>query len=241
MPSSPVRSLAVACGLAACLVAGLPAPARAQDAPVQEPSATAQQIEHDEQARLDACLALTDTDPDAAYEAGLAWLGQSGGRPKARFCTAMALVAKGVYDEGAYRLEMLANAPDAGSMEQRLVYLAQAGNAWIAAELPDEAIIALGNALKLAPKNPGLLVDRAAAFLMKGEAQRAIGDLNVALEQAPDLADALFLRARAFLANDQPELALSDIEAARAIEPANVDMVVLRGDIREAIRVRNGG
>lgn len=205
-------------------------------AALAQPSA-AQAYEQDEQARIAACLELTQTDPEAAHEYGLRWEGQYGGRPLARYCTAMALIALEVFEEGALRLEQLASAPDAGDMSRRVTYLAQAGNGWLLAERPDEAVVALSNALKIASHEPGILADRASAYLMRGEAQQAIGDLNAALEVAPQDAEALFLRARAFLATDRLELALRDIEAARALDPANVDMVVLRGEIREAVRL----
>jgi tetratricopeptide (TPR) repeat protein len=191
----------------------------------------------EEQERIAACLELTQSDAEAAYEYGLRWEGQYGGRPLARYCTAMGLIALEAFEEGALRLEQLANAPDAGDMSRRAIYLAQAGNGWLLAERPDEALVALGNALKIAPRDPGILADRAAAHLMRGEAQTAIGDLNAALEVAPQDAEALFLRARAFLATDRLQLALQDIEQARTQDPTNVDMVVLRGEIREAIRL----
>ena len=53
-----------------------------------------ERIAAEEQARLEACLAKIETDPDDAYEDGLAWLYQ-GNRPGARQCTAMALIALG--------------------------------------------------------------------------------------------------------------------------------------------------
>ena len=206
--------------------------------PVAAAQTTREQIELEEMQRLDECLALAETDPDAAYEAGLKWLGE-GARPAARFCTAMALVGKGNYAEGAWRLESLANAPDGGSDDRRVVYLAQAGNAWMAAQMPEEALAVITQALDLRPRNPGLLTDRAAALIMLDRAQEAIGDLNIAIEQVPDLADARFLRAKAYLATGRESVALTEIEAARELDPTNVDMVVLRGEIREAIRLKS--
>lgn len=209
-------------------------------APVVGAQSTSELILQEEEARLAACLELIETDPEAAYEDGLQWLGQ-GSRPAARFCTAMALIARGHYAEGAWRLESLANAPDAGGLDKRAVYLAQAGNAWLAAEMPEEAVVTLTNALKLVPQNPGVLTDRAAAYIALNQPNEAVGDLNKALEQVPDLPDALFLRARAFLDQNRLRVALSDIERARALDSDNIDILVLRGDIREAIRLSEGG
>lgn len=198
---------------------------------------TADLIAQEEEARLQQCLDLIERDSEAAYEFGLRWQGE-GSRPPARFCVAMALIAREHFEEGAIRLETLANAPDGGSMERRLVYLSQAGNAWIMAQRPAEAEVALSNALKLAPSNPGLLTDRASAYIMGGKYREAIGDLNVALEQIPDYPDALFLRAKAFLATDRLRAAFADVELAREVDPENIELLVLRGDIREAIRIK---
>ncbi|MCA8903936.1 MAG: hypothetical protein KDA43_03675, partial [Hyphomonas sp.] len=94
-----------------------------------------------EQARLDACLARIQSDPENAYEDGLAWSFE-GNRPGARQCTALALIALGHIEDGAARLVDLANASDGGTMEQRAAYLSQAGNAYIEADAPDQALTA---------------------------------------------------------------------------------------------------
>ena len=44
-------------------------------------------------------------------------------------------------------------------------------------------------------------------------------------------------RAQARLGQDKFDEALSDIAQARAIDPENIDVLVLRGDIREAKRL----
>lgn len=197
---------------------------------------TSELIAQDEDDRLAACLELIETDPEAAYEEGLRWLGQ-GSRPKARYCTALALAARGQYDEAAWRLESLAAAPDSGSERQRLDYLVRAGNAWLAAGNPDEAIGVLSRALEVLPREPGLLVDRASAYLLKGDAERAVGDLNVVLDAEPANQTARILRARAFLETGRAGPALADIEVAREADPENLDILVLRGEIREAQRI----
>src|SRR5690606_40228459 len=62
-------------------------------------------------------------------------------------------LALGQEAEGAARLEELANAPDAGGIEERGIYLAQSGNAWLLADMPDAAVVTLTNALKLRPED----------------------------------------------------------------------------------------
>lgn len=189
-----------------------------------------------EATRLDACIARIDVDAEEAYEDALAWSFE-GNRPGARQCVALALIALGHEDEGAARLEELANASDGGTMEQRALYLTQAGNAWLVAGAPEAAVVTLTNALKIMPNEPNLLVDRAGAQILLGKWPEAIKDLDKALEALPGLAAAHQLRAEARLNMNDLEPALADVKAAMAAEPDNIDTLVLRGRIREAIRL----
>lgn len=193
-------------------------------------------VQAEEAARLADCLSLVESDPEAAYEDGLAWL-SAGGRPGARHCTAVALIALGHPDEGAARLEDLANAPDAGGLEERRTYLSKAGNAWLLAGAPEAALVTIDNALKLAPGDPGLLIDRASANLSMERWQQAAGDLDTVLDERPSDPQALGLRARALKELGRYDAALADVEAARTGAPDNIDLLVLRGDIREAARL----
>ena len=195
-----------------------------------------QKFDAAEAERLEACVAKIETDPEDAYEDGLAWLYQ-GNRPGARQCTALALIALDRPDEGAARLENLANAPDGGTLEQRAGYLVQAGNAWLQAGAPEAAIVTLTNALKIMPDTPDLLIDRASAHILLEEWDTAIKDLDRALTLAPNTAIAHHMRAETRLNMDDLELALQDVEAAMAADPENIDTLVLRGQIREAMRV----
>ncbi len=186
--------------------------------------------------KLVACVEKIESDPEGAYEDGLAWIYQ-GNRPGARQCTALALIALGRADEGAARLENLANAPDGGSVEQRAEYLVQAGNAWLQAGAAEAAVLTFTNALKLKPGTPDLLIDRASAHLMLGDWAKAEKDLDTALKFAPGTAIAHHMRGEARLNQDQLSLAMDDVEAAMAADPENIDTLVLRGRIREAIRL----
>ena len=200
-------------------------------------TATGERIAAEEQARLEACLAKIETDPDDAYEDGLAWTYQ-GNRPGARQCTAMALIALGHPAEGAERLKNLANATDGGTLEQRAAYLSQAGNAWIQAEDPDAALEAFDGALKIAPDAPELLLDRASAHILLEHYDKAIDDLDSALRLNPGLGEAHQMRGEAWLAKGDPDKAMADVTAAMQADPENVDTLVLRGKVREALRVQ---
>ncbi len=196
------------------------------------PVASAQQSES---ARLQACMQKIDANPREAYDEGLAWIGV-GARPAARQCTALALIALGQEAEGASRLEQLANDKDAGSLEQRAVYLSQAGNAWLLAKMPDAAILTLTNAMKLRPTDGELRKDRARAYVMLGKWEEAGNDLDVAIEYSAGDAEALRLRAYSLYKMDRLPDAWGDVEKALRQSPQDTQTALLRGDIREAMR-----
>ncbi|MEZ5938182.1 MAG: tetratricopeptide repeat protein [Hyphomonadaceae bacterium] len=183
--------------------------------------------------RLAACVEKIDQDPGEAYEDGLAWM-QVGARPAARQCTALALIALGHEAEGAFRLEQLANAPDGGTLEQRAVYLIQAGNGWMLARDPEAALVAFDSALKLAPEDPGLRKDRARAHMLLKDWDKAGAELDIAVELSPGDGEAHRMRARTLLELGRINDAWTDVEAALRYTPDDVSAVVLRGDIREA-------
>ncbi|WP_158085537.1 tetratricopeptide repeat protein [Henriciella aquimarina] len=194
------------------------------------------EIEKAEQARLNACIELSQEDPDEAYEDSLRWLGE-GATPPARYCNAVAIIGKGNYKEGAARLEELANAPDAGGMKDRALYLAQSGNAWLTAGYPDAAVTTLTNAIKLAPEDADVRTDRAAAYFSLEKYEEAIEDLDKSLNIYPNQVDALQLRARSWLKLEELDKAEADMNRAMVIDGKNIDTLVLRGDIREAKRL----
>lgn len=189
-----------------------------------------------EQDRLDVCIEKVATVPEEAFEDSLAWLG-NGNRPKARYCNAIALLALDRLEEGAARLEALATAPDPIELEDRILYLAQAGNAWLAGNYPEAAITALSEALKLERNDPSMFKDRAAAYLALERWLEGMDDLNEALALTPGDSEALSMRARAHLATENLPAAKADMEEALTYDPENIDILVLRGEIREAIRL----
>ena len=109
--------------------------------------------------------------------------------------------------------------------------------AWLVAGAPEAAVVTLTNALKIMPDDANLLVDRASAQILLEKWPEAIKDLDKALSASPGLAAAHQLRAEARLNMNDLEPALADVKAAMAAEPDNIDTLVLRGRIREAIRL----
>lgn len=196
------------------------------------PSAFAQT----EEERLQQCLAQIDKDAEVAYQDGLTWLAK-GNRPAARHCTALALIALGQEAEGAARLEELANAPDAGSLEQRGIYLVQSGNAWLMAGMPVEAIVTLTNAMKLRPDDGELYKDRARALVTQKKWDEARRDLNAAIQLSAGDAEAYRMRGYTLLKVGKLADAWTDVDTAMRMAPKDVDVIVLRGDVREAMRL----
>jgi tetratricopeptide (TPR) repeat protein len=216
-----MRSVVLSALLAAAALAGAPA-------------VTAQE---DEGQRLQKCYDRIDRDPEGAYQDGLSWLAL-GNRPAARQCTALALIAMGEEAEGAARLEELANAPDAGGIEERGVYLAQSGNAWLLAGLPAEAIVTLTNAMKLRPSDYELYKDRARAHVLQKNWADAAIDLDMAITMSAGDAEAHRMRGLSRLKLNRLADAWADVEAAMKLAPTDVKVLVLRGDVREAMRLQ---
>lgn len=189
--------------------------------------------------RLEACVAKIEQAPDEAYEDGLAWTFE-GNRPGARQCTALALIALGNVEEGAVRLENLAMASDGGTMEQRAVYLSQAGNAWLQIGAAEAAAVSFSEALKLAPGENDLLLDRAGAYMVIDKWDEALSDLDTAIANDPGDAIAYQMRAEVHLSKDALDLAMKDVEASMAADPKNIDTLLVRGRVREAMRLKAG-
>ena len=194
---------------------------------------TAPSFKAEEQRRLNECLNKAVEDPTEAYEDGLVWLDE-GNRPGARFCTATALIELGNYAEGADRLEALAQAPDGGTLGERAIYLAQAGNAWLLSGLPQEAVIALTDALTLDRFDPEVYKDRARAYLAQELWSEGEKDLDKSLELQPGDIEAYLLRAETRLRQNRLEQAMADVQQARAIDGENIEALLLRGRIRIA-------
>ena len=186
--------------------------------------------------RLDACIAKLDADPEGAYEDGLAWVNE-GGRPFARQCTALALVELGQAAEGAVRLEDLANADNGGSVAQRVIYLTQSGNAWLLAGAPEAALVTLNNAIKLSPTDPTLKADRAAAYMALGQWHSAERDLDIAARVRPYDTNILQMRAETRLQLNDLAGAEQDVNAAMALDDTEIPTLLLRGRVREALRL----
>ena len=189
-----------------------------------------------EEQKHQQCIEKIDQDAEAAYQDGLSWLAR-GNRPAARHCTALALIALGQEAEGAARLEELANAPDGGTLDERGVYLVQSGNAWLMAGMPDAAVVTLTNAIKLRPIDGELFKDRARAYVSLSKWAEAGKDLDQAIRLSAADAEAYRLRGLSLLKMNRLKDAWDDVQIAMRLAPKDLNVVVLRGDVREAMRL----
>ncbi len=198
---------------------------------------TSELIRVDEEKRLEACLKKQETDPENAYEDALAWQ-YEGATANARYCVATSLIALNKYEEGAARLEELAVSQTLPiSLEDRAIYMAQAGNAWLTAGLPEQAIVSLSEAMRFRQFDASLFQDRARAYMAQQKWEEGEADLDEAIKIQPGDVQSYILRGRARLIQDDVDGAWSDVEQGMAIDMTNVDLLVLRGDVREAKRL----
>lgn len=178
------------------------------------------------------CMAMSRSDPTAAFDAAVSWRGLGGGEA-AEHCAAAALVGMGETAEGARRLEDLAQRLRAGA-PVRAELLAQAAQAWLAAGDIGRAENVLNAAIGLAPKDASLYVDRAAVRAQRQDYEAAADDLDQAIAFDPYDVDALALRASARRRLGDTEGALWDAEEALRADSGSTAALLERGILRRA-------
>lgn len=185
--------------------------------------------------RHEACLDRISDNPEAAYEDALTWQNEGGGF-RAQHCIAMALFGLGRTELAAHRLERIARAPHSVTDRQKANYYFEAVGFWIVAESYNKALAAANAGLELRPEHVDLLLARARAFAGLKNYKAAQKDLNQTLSLAPHRADAYRYRADLNLKQNNYDAAMRDIEKSLALDDTQVETVLLRGDIREAMR-----
>ncbi|WP_420430626.1 hypothetical protein [Hyphobacterium sp.] len=188
--------------------------------------------------RYESCLQRIEVDPETAYEDGLAWRFDGGGWP-ARHCVARALIALGEEEEGAFRLQALAEAPDGGPTAMKVVFLAEAGEAWMVAGYPGEARRAYSRGVELSPQSAPLWLGRARAAAELGEWAAVEADAAQAIAHEPQNYEGWRTRAEARL--ELGDLAAAERDMERALDLARTDdetvaVLLIRGHINEARR-----
>ena len=187
-------------------------------------------------AKNKACLERIAEDSDLAYEEAMIWQDEGGGR-RAKHCVAMALYALGHEDEAAKRLDALAIASDGGTKLMRADFYAEAANFWLVDGQADRAYKSASEGLKLRKDHVDLRIARARAYALLERYDYAETDLTSVLKFSPNNADALRYRADAKMKQGRLEEARTDIERALSVDPTKVETALLRGQIREAIRL----
>ena len=179
--------------------------------------------------RLQRCVALAESDPEAARAEAGRWR-IAGGRFLARGCAGLAFAAEKSWPSAAGEFEDAAReaqlAKDAGAAN----YWAQAGNAWLAAAQPAKARAALDSALT-AGTLTGLplgeaQLDHARALVATGDLESARTDIDLALTNAADDPLAWLLSATLARREGNPVRAKKDIGEAlkRAADDASVQL-----------------
>ncbi len=190
--------------------------------------------------RFERCVASIEQDPAQAYEAGMAWANEAQALGGYR-CAAMALIAQDRVDEGARRLESLAEVLNPAETALRAELFSQAGNAWLLAREPSQARSAFSRAIATLESDPSQLpdplIDRARAYAMERDWRNAEEDLSRALDITPENPLALRLRASARMHQSSFDLAEADAQAAARIEPENIENYLVLGHIRESRRL----
>lgn len=187
-------------------------------------------------ARHKSCLESIAEDAQTAFEDAMQWRDQGGGR-RAKHCVAMSLFALGHEDEAAFRLDALAAGPDGGPKATRVKHYAEAANFWLTVNEGDKAYASASAGLKLEYDHLDLRIARARAYALSGRYDYAETDLTSVLTLDPAHAGALRYRADARFKLDKIDEAQADIEAAMKLDPESVETALLRGQIREAVRL----
>lgn len=180
----------------------------------------------------DRCFGLLRTDPEAARFFADGWEAAGGG-DDARHCAALALLALNETADGADRLEDLARRSGADPATRAALF-AEAGNAWMLADDADRAYGAATVALTLAPDDPALAVDRAAALAAMRRYAEALEDLDRAVVLDPSHSDSWALRATAQRQLGRIEAAEGDVAKALALAPDDADALLERAALRRA-------
>jgi tetratricopeptide (TPR) repeat protein len=181
-------------------------------------------------AQYRACAAKSRQAPEAAFEDALAWHGAGGGLA-ADHCAALALLALKEPARAAQRLDRVARNPRAGAPTVRATIFGEAGNAWLLARRGPEAEAAFSEALKLAPRDADLWIDRARARALTRNWRGAEADLSAALKLGVR-ADIYLLRSTARRALNRLPAARADIDSALFLSPRYAEALVERGSMK---------
>lgn len=177
--------------------------------------------------RHDNCVELATGDPARGADAAALWR-RSGGRFLASQCLGIAYANLQRWPSAAQAFEDAAHEAETARDDRAARYWAQAGNAWLAGNVPDKARAALDAALAAGTLS-GLELgeaqfDRGRALVAAGQLGDARTAIDAAVRNAP--ADPLIWLASATLARRMGNLALARAHAAEAFQRSPDDPAV---------------
>ncbi|NWG70650.1 MAG: hypothetical protein HXY23_03445 [Parvularculaceae bacterium] len=180
----------------------------------------------------EACAALVLADAQSGRAFAERWTAEAGG-PEAEHCLALADLRAGFPKLAAVRLEELSERAGVGDNIIRARLLSQAALAWLEAEEVAEAARAVAAAVALAPDDDELHLPAARVYAAAEKRQATIDAVTAAESRGLVSAEGYVLRGRAqyFLANYRE--AADDVVLALKLDPANIDALVLRGDLAQ--------
>jgi tetratricopeptide (TPR) repeat protein len=101
------------------------------------------------------------------------------------------------------------------------------GEAYLAKNDPDRAIVAYDQAIRLEPKIALTYVERGKAFLARNDLYHAIADCDQAISLDPKNVRAYVVPGQALEAKNDPDLAIADYDRALKVQPS-LDTAKLR-------------
>ena len=184
--------------------------------------------------QFEECLTLARTDPPSAIMDATMWAQQDGGF-LAKACHGLALGNDFRFAEAAPLFIEAAKGADAKQDTRSARFWAQAGNAYIAADMATDALGALDNALKsTAPTNAeraDIEVDRARTLVALIQPDEAVVALASARRLSPENGAAWLLSATlARRMNKLPD-AVSHIQTAATLSPRDPAVALEAGNI----------
>lgn len=184
--------------------------------------------------QFEECLTLARTDPPSAVMEADMWAQQDGGF-LAKACHGLALGNDFRFAEAAPVFVEAAKGADARQDSRAARFYAQAGNAYIAADMPTEALGALDIALKSAAptksERADIEIDRARTLVALNRQDEAVIALGNARQLSPENPASWLLSATlARRMNKLPD-ALGYIQTAATLSPRDAAVALEAGNI----------
>lgn len=186
--------------------------------------------------RYDDCLALIETDPQAARAAAIDWF-EATGRPAAAHCEAMALTRIGALGAAANRLQEAA-AMSGLPAETRADLLTQAAALWRGMGRTAEALLAIDAAIAH-QAGARRYLERAGLLTEMGDLGGARAALDRALTLAPDDAGVLTASAADRLRTGDAAGARGEALSALALDTGHAGSWLVLGEAERALGRRD--